>query len=225
MPMTDTEHGAAPAPENAPDPIHLPLPVPVVAEDESPIEDGRRLRSAESRRRIIQAMLELVQEGNPDPGAEAVATRAGVGLRTVFRLFRDMESICAEMVVPQRLEFVACFTNPFTDRRGPARVRELYARLAPLYDARLPFRRAGSVRRYSSPSLATAMKELHDTTDAFLQLQLPPSTPADRHRLEMLNLLMSYEAWMHLRDAQGLDYARTRETLQNAIEAQLASVG
>jgi AcrR family transcriptional regulator len=222
--MTDNEHGAAPTPESAADPIDLPLPLPAVAEDEVPIEDGRRLRSAESRRRIIQAMLALVQEGNPDPGAEAVAIRAGVGLRTVFRLFRDMESICAEMVVPQRLEFVACFINPFTERRGAARVRELYARLAPLYDVRLPFRRAGSVRRYSSPSLAAAMKELHDTTDAFLQLQLPPTTPEDRHRLDMLNLLMSYEAWMHLRDVQGLSYARTRETLQAGINAQLAGV-
>jgi AcrR family transcriptional regulator len=79
--------------------------------------DGRRLRSADSRRRILGAMLALILEGKPDPGAEAVAARAGVGLRTVFRLFSDMESICAEMLVPQRLEFVECFTQ--SNRAAP----------------------------------------------------------------------------------------------------------
>jgi len=35
-------------------------------------EDGRHLRSAESRRRILKAMHDLVQEGDTDPAAEAV---------------------------------------------------------------------------------------------------------------------------------------------------------
>jgi AcrR family transcriptional regulator len=223
--MTDAATKPAAGAAAPPQPFYPPLPpAPASAGDVAPIEDGRRMRSAESRRRIIQAMLELVQEGNPEPGAEAVATRAGVGLRTVFRLFRDMETICAEMVVPQRQEFVVCFLSPFTERRGAGRVRELYGRLAPVYEARLPFRRAGSVRRYSSPSLAAAIKELHDATNGFLQSQLPATTPADFHRLEMLNLLMSYEAWMHLRDAQSLDFSRTRDTLQSAIDAQLATL-
>ena len=45
-----------------------------------------------------------------------------------------MESICAEMLAPQRLEFVQCFRTPFTSQHGPSRVRELYARLAALYE-------------------------------------------------------------------------------------------
>jgi AcrR family transcriptional regulator len=181
------------------------------------IEDGRRLRSAESRRRIIQAMLELVQEGNPDPGAEAVAVRAGVGLRTVFRLFRDMESVCAEMLVPQRQEFVDCFLARYTAPRGPERVRELFARLASLYEFRMPLRRAGTIRRYSSPSLAAAIRELDDTIAGFLELQVPE----DRAALDMLNLLISYETWMRLRDSQRLSYEQTVATLRAAMDRYL----
>ena len=44
-------------------------------------------------------MLELVREGRIAPTAEEVAQRASVGLRTVFRRFKDMESLYAEMSV------------------------------------------------------------------------------------------------------------------------------
>jgi AcrR family transcriptional regulator len=181
-------------------------------------DDGRHMRSAESRRRILKAMLELVQEGDPDPAAEAVAARANVGLRTVFRLFRDMESICAEMLRPERDDFVACFMARFTTPRGPQRVRELFGRLARLYERGMALRRAGVIRRYSSPSLAAAIKELDDTIAAFLRLQLPD----DEARLDMLNLLLSYEAWLRLRDSQNLSYERTIATLTAAMERCLS---
>ncbi|MBT5683609.1 MAG: TetR family transcriptional regulator, partial [Gammaproteobacteria bacterium] len=61
--------------------------------------DGRKLRSEDSKRRIVSAMLELVREGRMAPTAEEVAKRAEVGLRTVFRRFKDMESLYAEMSV------------------------------------------------------------------------------------------------------------------------------
>jgi AcrR family transcriptional regulator len=182
-------------------------------------EDGRHMRSAASRRRILKAMLDLVQEGDPDPAAEAVAARANVGLRTVFRLFRDMESICAEMLKPEREDFIVCFTARFTAPRGPNRVRELFGRLARLYERGMPLRRAGVIRRYSSPSLAAAIKELDDTIDAFLRLQ---QLSGDEARLDMLNLLLSYEAWLRLRDSQNLSYERTLAILTAAIERYLA---
>ena len=53
-------------------------------------------------------MLELVREGRMAPTAEEVAKRAEVGLRTVFRRFKDMESLYAEMSVAinQKVESV-----------------------------------------------------------------------------------------------------------------------
>jgi AcrR family transcriptional regulator len=180
-------------------------------------EDGRRLRSAKSRQRIVEATLQLVHEGNPEPAAEAVAARAGVGLRTVFRLFRDMESLCAEMMAPQRAEFATCFIARFTAPRGPDRVRELFSRLVPLYEHRMPLRRASTIRRYSSPSLAAGMQELDDTIGAFLAVQFPEIAP-DSADMNMLNLLMSYEAWMRLRDIQQLPHDETVRTLRNAID-------
>ena len=63
----------------------------------SPI-DGRHLRSQLSRDNIVTAMLELIEAGAISPSAEDVAARARVGLRSVFRHFKDMESLRREML-------------------------------------------------------------------------------------------------------------------------------
>ena len=55
--------------------------------------DGRRRRSLDSQQRIVDALLALVGEGHLSPSAEQVSQRAGVGLRSVFRHFKDMESL------------------------------------------------------------------------------------------------------------------------------------
>ena len=60
---------------------------------ETTTEDGRRQRSDRSRRRIIEALFDLIGEGDMSPSAVNVAARAEVGLRTVFRHFEDMDSI------------------------------------------------------------------------------------------------------------------------------------
>ena len=64
---------------------------------EEETKDGRRLRSGRSRRQVIEAMFELLAEGDMTPSAVAVAERANVGMRTVFRHFEDMDSIYDEM--------------------------------------------------------------------------------------------------------------------------------
>tara|TARA_E500000178_G_scaffold134879_1_gene134946 strand:+ start:3769 stop:4365 length:597 start_codon:yes stop_codon:yes gene_type:complete len=57
--------------------------------------DGRRQRSARSRAAIIEANFELIQEGMLAPTAQQIAERAGVGIRSFFRHFEDMESLAS----------------------------------------------------------------------------------------------------------------------------------
>ena len=55
--------------------------------------DGRRLRSERSVRAIIEAALALQAEGMLVPTAQQISDRAGVGIRSFFRHFEDMESL------------------------------------------------------------------------------------------------------------------------------------
>ncbi|MEO1059567.1 MAG: helix-turn-helix domain-containing protein, partial [Actinomycetota bacterium] len=66
--------------------------------------DGRSLRRERNREAVIDALVELIQEGNLEPGAKQIAERAGVSHRSVFRYFDDMTDL-AETAV--RREFAA----------------------------------------------------------------------------------------------------------------------
>src|SRR5262245_8040613 len=66
--------------------------------------DGRVRRSEKSRAAIVTARFDLVGEGVVRPTAQQVAERAGVGIRSVFRHFDDMESLYAAMNARLRAE-------------------------------------------------------------------------------------------------------------------------
>ncbi len=55
--------------------------------------DGRRARRHRGRDQVIDAWLELVFEGDVCPSAVAVAERAEVSLRSVFRYFDDVDEL------------------------------------------------------------------------------------------------------------------------------------
>ena len=64
-------------------------------------DDGRRQRRERNREAVVQAVLELVREGELAPGAEAVAARAGLSARSVFRYFDDLDDLCRAAIAHQ----------------------------------------------------------------------------------------------------------------------------
>ena len=54
--------------------------------------DGRFARSQKTKDAIVKALLKLLRN-TPFPTAEQVAKESKIGLRTVYRQFKDMESI------------------------------------------------------------------------------------------------------------------------------------
>ena len=55
-------------------------------------DDGRFARSKKTKDAIVRALLKLLRN-TPFPTAEQVAKESKIGLRTVYRQFKDMESI------------------------------------------------------------------------------------------------------------------------------------
>ena len=52
--------------------------------------DGRRRRSARTRKALIEAYLDLLREYQQPPTAPEIAERAGVSTRSVFERFSDI---------------------------------------------------------------------------------------------------------------------------------------
>ena len=56
-------------------------------------KDGINLRSINSQKLIVDACIKLFKAGNLEPTAQQVADESGVGIRTVFRQFDEMENL------------------------------------------------------------------------------------------------------------------------------------
>jgi AcrR family transcriptional regulator len=179
--------------------------------------DGRRRRSQDSRARIVAAMVEIVREGDIGPSAADVAARAGVGLRSVFRHFNDMESLYREITEVIEVELRAVAARPFKGGSWRERVLEMIDRRGPGFDQIAPMRRASDARRHGSPVLQDDHNRLTLTLRELLRAQLPPDA-VDKPTFAALELLLSYEAWNRLRVDQGLSAAEARKALRVAVK-------
>lgn len=187
----------------------------------APEADGRRRRAQDSRARIVAAMLELVHAGEASPAAEDVAARAKVGLRTVFRHFRDMDSLYREMTEVIEGELHAIIDEPLVGAGWRARLDEILERRAAVYERIAPFKRAADVHRRESASLQASHARMVAISREILHRELPPEIARDRTRMEAVDLLLSFEAWSRLRDEQGLSARRAAEVVRSLLDALL----
>lgn len=182
--------------------------------------DGRRRRGEDNRARIVAAMLEIIQEGEVSPGAEQVAERADVGLRTVFRHFSDMDSLYSEMSEAIEQEMHAAVDAPFQSADPRERVVELVGRRAAVFEKIAPFKRASDALRHRSKFLEAGSQRLVTALRTILERELPAGV--DPNTVETLDLLLSWESWARLRREQGLAPARAREVLEASVRRLLA---
>lgn len=166
-------------------------------------QDGRRRRSQTSRDKIVAAMLELVAEGWITPSADEVASRAKVGLRTVFRHFADMESLYAALThtIAEQYEM---WLIPFDSSDWREQLIEVVERRTATYERLLPFKRAGDAHRHMSPAMQEQYARILAIMRQRLQSFLPASIADDAMRFETIDLMLSFEVWQRLCDEQRL---------------------
>ena len=57
--------------------------------------DGRRERSARTRRAIVASVIDMIEEGNVSPTAGQIAKRAGIAVRSIRQHFNSREALFA----------------------------------------------------------------------------------------------------------------------------------
>ena len=186
--------------------------------------DGRRQRSKSSRAKIIQAMLELVAAGDVTPSAARVADHAGVGLRTVFRHFDDMESLQREMSERRATIVEPIAKRPFAGKNWRDRVLEVAARRADVFEVILPYRIAANLRRYQSGFMMEEYSRLLRVERQILEAILPPRLLSDRIWLEALHVALGFQTWRVLRHDQNLPAGDAARVVRQLAEAQLARI-
>jgi len=188
-----------------------------------PETDGRRLRSEASRARIVAAMIELTREGYGTPPAEAVAERAGVGLRTVFRLFKDMEGLYREMqgVMLQRLAPIAA--EPVIGDDWRTQLRSLISRRGRLFEEMMPIKVAADAQRARSPFLQREHAQFVRLQRSIALALIPEDRLTTPQSAEMIDLVMSFDTWRRLRLDQALSVEDAEAVVNRLVEAVLGA--
>ena len=193
------------------------------AADDSLAEDGRRQRSERNRQKIVTAMFELVREGDFDPSVAKVAERAGVGLRTVFRHFDEVDTLYREMSAQMEARILPEIQKPLTAPNWPGRVKELMNRRTRIFDDIMPVRICARARRFRSDFLmADHMRFVSYETSA-LALALPPEVLENEPLKAAFDIALSFDTWRRLRQDQRLSRAKAIAALETLLDALIAA--
>jgi TetR/AcrR family transcriptional regulator, regulator of autoinduction and epiphytic fitness len=176
----------------------------------APLTDGRILRAERTRRLVVETFLDLVQEGELHPTAQQVSDRSGVSMRSIFRLFQDVDALHSAAIAAQLERVAHLFETP--DATGPVewRMTTLVAQRTRLYETIAPVRRmAIRLAPRSLPIAAELARANAILRDHLTQLFAPELAAMRQGReaeaIEALDALTSWETWERLRTAQRLE--------------------
>ncbi len=188
-------------------------------------EDGRALRSRRTADAVALAMLDLIEAGTLQPTAAAVAEKAGVSERAVYRHFRDMEGLFHEVCELQVRRVTRDWQAPppkATDSLEE-RCRGFVLRWTTLHERVTPLRRAALLHEQTSAEV----RRRHDMTRALQRGEAAEvfagelAAVAALRRRQTLAALCAAGSW------NSWDYLRRYEKLsvEAARSATLATVG
>ncbi|TWX68083.1 hypothetical protein ESZ36_12530 [Colwellia demingiae] len=177
--------------------------------------DGRKARSTVSRVKIVQAFLQLIGEGKITPRAEEVAKISGVGLRTVFRRFNEMELLYRELVPEIERTFEDMIVKPLEVNTWQDQLHESLIRKCAIYDKTMCYRVAIVYHSQHSPFLKDRLEKwLYVEEKAHKQI-LPFDYAENRTLYASLQAATSSDTWAQLRNMQNLSKEGAFEVMKS----------
>ena len=181
---------------------------------------------------MIDALVELIQEGDLEPGAKQIAERAGVSHRSIFRYFDDTTDL-AETAA--RREFAAAAQLAGVP---DAAKRAMAARIGALVDSRLvSYRKVENATRVARHHAARYPRINDEMTTLAIVLRAelldyfgPELTDADRPTqtaiADAMMTLTSFDAWdLARRVYRDEQIRRSRSTALDVLLCNAAARG
>ncbi len=188
--------------------------------------DGRLARSARARTAVVDALLDLIGEGDLRPTAPRIAERAGVSLRLVFHHFTDLEALFAA-AAERQFTRIRHLTRPLPTTGPCARRLAAFVRQrVRVLEGITPVRRAALLLESFSPEVATRLDQvralaLAEVTRVFAS-ELAGRPPVVRRELAAaLGAASGWSVWHALRAHQRLSRPRAARVLTRMLTALL----
>ncbi len=184
--------------------------------------DGRRARRDRSRDLAVDALLDLLEEGEARPTAQQVAERSGVSLRSIFRIFDDVETLHTEAASRQLARHRHLYVEVPASGPLEERVDQLLETLDRLYATVAPVRRAALRAAPDSAALRAQLDRARAWTRGELERVFAAElATADPALVAGVEVALSFEAWDHCTSTQHLGVEERRATLARLLFALL----
>ncbi|MBN2622123.1 MAG: TetR family transcriptional regulator [Acidimicrobiales bacterium] len=185
--------------------------------------DGRNARRNRNREAVVNALLELCRAGDVHPSAEAIAARAGISVRSLFRYFDDAEALVRTAIARQQQHLGPLYALD-VDPAAPLaeRIDRFVAARVRLLDGMGEVGRLARITATRQPLVLAELARIRGTlrrqlTEVFAA-ELAARPPADRRAtVAAADVVTSWESFDLMRNDQGL----TRDEAAAAMAAAL----
>jgi TetR/AcrR family transcriptional regulator, regulator of autoinduction and epiphytic fitness len=117
--------------------------------------DGRNLRRTRNREAVLDAVVEIFESGDIDPSIDAVAERAGVSNRSIYRYFDHRDHLMRAAITHTMRRVVSELTfEPVGVGTFDERVDRFVDHRMTMYQRLAPITRAAKVAAVSQPIIA-----------------------------------------------------------------------
>ena len=201
---------------------------PLDATDEEPV-DGRTARAVRTRDSLVDATIDLVEEGDLRPTAPRIAERAGVSVRSVFQHFDDLESLFSavgERVVQRVLPLI----SPIDGSASLAeRAEQLVAQRCQVNEAITPINRAAILFAPTSATITRQFNDGHQFSSAHVTEVFEPELAEvgdGRTALhDGLVIALSWSTWNLLRTFEDRSVGEATDAVARLVDLVLAGSG
>ncbi len=195
--------------------------------------DGRTARRNRNKDAVLDALIELAREGDGlgEPSVEAIAERAAVSYRSVYRYFDDRTELMLSAIERVMGEDYAIFdVEGLGDGSFDTRIARLIEVRLAAYRRLAPLTRIAIRLRADEPAVAEAYEDVRGQMRAQLETQFAPELDAvatqDRAGvIAAVDAMFQAESLDYLAHHEGLDDAEIARILTRHIRAHLGVDG
>jgi AcrR family transcriptional regulator len=197
----------------------------VATRGESAQIDGRRLRGGRTRRRLVEAYVELVEGGESRPRGVAVASQAGVSLRTLYHHFEHLADLADVALTSESTRQLESLPDVDSDGSLAGRIDALVKTRGELFDAAADLGRATVAVGRPTRSLegghgsrSVLRRQIERTFSTELAAQQPPA----HSLLDSVDAVTSADAWAYLRGELGRTPGEARAAITTSLQRLLS---
>jgi len=179
--------------------------------------DGRLARGWRTRRLLVEALVDLVDQGATAPSIQQIADRVGVSVRVVFHRFDGKdELILASVALQSERHRAVLFAIP---AKGPAelRVRALCRQRRLYFEEITPIYQVANALACTPDGLRQLLsddrKVLRDQLATTLAPEVRARGPLSEELVDALERATGWDAWRALRHSEGSSVAAAERAM------------